>query len=269
MELFGVKKAIIGVVYLLPLLGKNGHSSLEKVIEEAAKDMAFLVGGGVDAVLLENEYDDPYTLKASPSDIAGLSVVMAELRREFKKIPMGVEFLLNDPIASLSIAKAANLDFIRTDYFVDRMAREEYGGEIEIDPEGLIKFQKEIDASKVQIFSDIQVKYATLLEEGKTLAQSASQAREKGSSGIVVSASKTGSAPTVEEVLAAKEGAQTTPVLIGSGLDCQNVTSLFTAADAAIVGSSMMTDGRIVQQKVIDLVDTVKRIRDRNIREFQ
>jgi predicted TIM-barrel enzyme len=55
---------------------------------------------------------------------------------------LGVEFLIHDPQASLAVAKTANFSFIRTDYFVDRMARQEYGGEIKVNPKEVISYRE-------------------------------------------------------------------------------------------------------------------------------
>ncbi len=169
------KRPIIAVIYLRPLLGYINHPGLQQVIDMASADLEVLRKCGVDAALLENEHDHPYTVKASKEVISSMSVVGHVLKKEAGNYPLGSEFLINDPEASLAIAKAAGHSFIRTDYFVDRMAREEYGGEMEINPQGLIEYRKKIQGEDSQLLTDIQVKYATMLEE-KSLAKSAKEA---------------------------------------------------------------------------------------------
>ena len=78
----------------------------------------------------------------------------------------------------------------------------------------------------------------------RTLAVSARAAREQGADAIVVTGTRTGHAPSPDELLAAREGAGDCPVLIGSGLAPDNARALLEAADGAIVGTSLMTDGR-------------------------
>ena len=83
-------------------------------------------------------------------------------------VPVGVEVLLNDPQASLVIAKITGAKFIRTDYFVDK-CMEKNTGEMEINPQKLLAYKKKIKADSVKILADVQVKYAKLLEKGKTI----------------------------------------------------------------------------------------------------
>ena len=46
-------------------------------------------------------------------------------------------------------------------------------GLIEPEPEAVLAYRKQIQAEAIALFTDIQVKYSTLLEEDKTLAMSA------------------------------------------------------------------------------------------------
>lgn len=253
-------KPIIAVIYLKPLLGYETHPGMNQVIEYALQDLAVLRRCGVDAALLENEHDHPYTVKASKEVIASMSVIAHTLQREADQYPIGSEFLINDPEASLAIAKAANNSFIRTDYFVDRMARAEYGGEMEIDPVGLMNYRKKLKAEEIQVLTDIQVKYATMLEE-KTLAQSAHEAFVHGSAAAVVSGTITGVAPAAADVLAARAGAPELPILIGSGLAPNNLDQLYPLIDGAIVGSALMTNTRMDYEKVAPFMEQVMRLR--------
>ncbi|MFG1591899.1 BtpA/SgcQ family protein [Halobacteriovorax sp. CON-3] len=253
-------KPIIAVIYLRPLLGYASHPGINQVIDYALEDLEVLRKCGVDAALLENEHDRPYTVEASKEVIASMSVVANMVQRQAGNYPIGSEFLINDPEASLAIAKAGGNSFIRTDYFVDRMAREEYGGEMKIDPQGLLNYRKKIAADDIQLLTDIQVKYATMLEE-KTLAQSAREAYEFKSAAAVVSGRETGIAPSIKEIMEAKEGAPELPIIIGSGLSHNNLDELYPALDGAIVGSALMTDTRMDYEKIAPFMDIVRRLR--------
>lgn len=253
-------RPIIAVIYLRPLLGYTSHPGINKVIDYALEDLEVLRRCGVDAALLENEHDRPYTIEASKEVIASMSVVANIVQKEARSYPIGSEFLINDPEASLAIAKAGGNSFIRTDYFVDRMAREEYGGEMKIDPQGLLDYREKIQAQDIQLLTDIQVKYATMLEE-KTLAKSAREAFEFQSAAAVVSGRETGFAPSVSEIMEAKEGAPDLPIIIGSGLAHENLEELYPALDGAIVGSALMTDTRMDYEKIAPFMDIVRRLR--------
>ena len=117
-----------------------------------------------------------------------------------------------------------------------------------------------LQAQDIQLLTDIQVKYATMLED-KSLAQSALQAFENQSAAAVVSGKITGVAPLVSEIHEAREGAPELPILIGSGLDHSNLEELYPAIDGAIVGSALMTGTRMDYEKVAPFMDEVRRLR--------
>ncbi len=158
LELFWRPKPIIGVIHLPPLPGYAESPGVEGVVEKALLDLAALEEGGVDGVLVENESDRPHQVEASAETVATMTRVACELTRASRRVVVGVEILLNDPEASLGVAHASGSRFIRTDYFVDPMERPEYGGEMKIDPEGLLSCRERIGAENVLIFADIQRK---------------------------------------------------------------------------------------------------------------
>jgi membrane complex biogenesis BtpA family protein len=250
-ERFPAAKPVIGVIHLPALPGYPASPGLAAVIAHALAELAVYRVGGLDGVLVENELDQPHRVEAGRETIAAMTAVTRELVAAAGSLPVGVEILLNDPEASLAVALAARADFIRTDYFVDEMSRPEYGV-MRIAPEQVIAYRAGIGAERVLVLADIQVKYAQMLAP-RALAESAREAREHGADAIVVTGARTGSAPSPEEVLSAREGAGNCPVLIGSGLDPANARALLGVADGAIVGTSLMSDGRATSQKVADL----------------
>jgi membrane complex biogenesis BtpA family protein len=252
-------KPIIAVVYLPPLAGYLGYKSDINIIEHSDKEIKILIKSGVDAILLENENDRPYTILASDQVINSFTNITKELVRRNPTIKIGLEFLINDPKASLRIAKDSGASFIRTDYFVDRMSREEYGGELYINPSELMKYRDKIEAGNIDIYTDIQVKYAKMLED-KSIEESASQARIAGSDGVIVSSDKTGKAPSKTDLNAAKLGH--TKVLIGSGLSLENLSELYPLCDGAMVGSALMEDGHIIEGKTIAFMNKVRELRE-------
>src|SRR3989304_4388756 len=91
----------------------------------------------------------------------------------------------------------AGASFIRTDYFVDPMERPEHGGPMRIDPEGLLRYRRSLDADSILILADVQVKYARMLVN-RSLAASARPAREAGADAVVVPGHATGEHPSAE-----------------------------------------------------------------------
>ncbi len=256
-SLFPRYKPIIGVIHLPPLPGYASSPGLAAVIEKALHDLAALEAGGVDGVLVENEGDRPHRVEASRETIAVMTRITRDLVAARRRTVIGVEILLNDPTASLAVAAAAGARFVRTDYYVDRMARPEYGGEMKIDPVGLMAFRRRIGAPDVLVLADVQVKYATMLDR-RSIGESTSLAEQHNADAIVVTGIMSGDAPLKGDVKAAREAVESCPVLVGSGLTSLNAADLLSVADGAIVGTSLQTDAAVDVEKVRALMAVVK-----------
>ena len=252
-QLFNSVKPIIGVIHLPPLPGYPTSPGLDAVIEKALGDLDALEAGGIDGVLVENEEDRPHRVEAAPETIAAMTRIARELVKAARHATVGVEILLNDPWASLAVARMAGASFVRTDYFVDAMERPEYGGAMKIDPVGVLAYRERITAEGILILADIQVKYARMIEE-RPLRESARLARRHRADAIVVTGLITADPPDVPAIREAKAGAEDCPVLIGSGLDPENAASLMSVADGAIVGTSLKTGACVDPAKVRALV---------------
>ena len=224
------------MIHLPPLPGYPDSKGIDNAVRRAVADLRVLEDGGVDGVLIENEYDNPHRVTASPETVAAMTRITRSVVQESETAIVGCEILLNDPRASLAVAAMSGASFIRTDYFVDRMTRPEYG-EFEIDPEGLLEYRSQIGAGSVLIFADIQVKYATMIE-ARPLRESAALAIEKGADAVIVTGDASGDAPTVEHLRDVAELG--IPVLIGSGLNANNAKGLLAECEGAIVGTSLM-----------------------------
>ncbi|MBT8078558.1 MAG: BtpA/SgcQ family protein [Gammaproteobacteria bacterium] len=255
-RLFGHTKPLIGMIHLAPLPDYPQSPGMSRVIERALVDLQSLEAAGFDGVLVENEYDQPHRVVASPATVSAMIEVTRAVVHASTRLVIGCEILLNDPIASLDVAQASGAGFIRTDYFVDRMSRPEFG-EFAIDPDGLLEHRKRLGCEHVLVMADIQVKYARMLT-ARPLSDSAREACGKGADAIVVTGTASGDAPCIADIVAAKAGAvdggATTPVVVGSGLDRQNAGRLLAAADGAIVGTALMRGGSVDPGAALDIV---------------
>jgi membrane complex biogenesis BtpA family protein len=248
-KLFREPKAIVGVIHLPPLPGYEASPGIDRIVAKALSDLRAFEAGGVDGVLVENEEDRPHRVEAAKETVAAMTRVGRELVLAARKTVVGVEILLNDPEASLAAASMSGASFIRTDYFVDPMARPEHGGPMRIDPESLLRYRRSLGADSVLILADVQVKYAQMLVE-RSLAASARLAREAGADAIVVTGTKTGEPPSTAELAEARRGAGDIPILVGSGFSSANARALLSFADGAIVGTSLKRGAAIDRENV-------------------
>lgn len=258
---FPVTRPVIGVIHLPPLLGYPEFTSMEATLALALKDLHSLQRGGVDGVIVENEYDHPHQFTVGPEIVASFTWMMHKVMEQ-AQVPVGLEVLLNDWQASLAIAKACGAAFVRLDFFVDRVRVKDRV--IEPDPAEIVAYRRKLKAEHVAILADIQVKYSELLEE-KSLTTSAQQAVAGGADAIIVTGRATGDMPALTDLQEAREAVGDFPVLVGSGTTPANVAEVFQYADGAIIGTALKSGSephdRVVEDKVRQLMRTVRVIR--------
>jgi uncharacterized protein len=234
--IFGKEKLLIGMVHLDPLLGYKEHSSMKKVIANAVHDAKVLQDAGYDAILVENNYDLPHKEFVGAGSIVSMAVCFSELKKVVK-VPMGVCVLWNDYKTALALAKIFDLQFVRIPVFVDNVRT--VFGDFYACNEKLNEYKKTVGVGKeVLVFTDIQVKHSELLNV-RPLIESAKEAVEKGSDGVIVTGKWTGDAPKLEKLRKVKESVGTLPVIVGSGTNEDNLSSLLTIADVLVVGTSI------------------------------
>ena len=244
-ELFPTPRPLIGMIALPPLPGYPAFTTIGALVETALADLAALEGGGVSGVLVENDFDQPHTLVGGAEIVAAMTRVTSEVVQH-ARVPVGVEVLLNDWRASLAVAAMAGARFIRLDFFVDRVRSKL--GIIEPQPTSILEFRRRIRAEHVHIYADLQVKYSSMADGPKPIAQSAREAASAGADAVIVTGTETGVGPDVADLKDARAGGL--PVLIGSGLGPDNAANLVAHADGFIVGTSMR-GGRTATDRVV------------------
>lgn len=233
-KLFSNKKPIIGMIHFPPLLGCGDYPGFEIALRDALADLKALTDGGVDAIMIENNYDQPHRAVVSPQVVSILTLLAKEIRQH-TSLPIGISVLWNDYRAALSIAKVTDLQFVRVPAFVDTV--ETKYGIIEAVNRGPIEFRRKIEAEEIAILADVHVKHSKLVSP-HTLEQSVQLAEQAGADGIIVTGTWTGDAPVVADLETA-EATTHLPVIIGSGANAENLQTLAPRCDAIIVSTSL------------------------------
>jgi membrane complex biogenesis BtpA family protein len=252
------KKYIFAVSHLPALLGTPDYKGQEAIYEQANSECTQMIKAGLAGLLLENENDRPYQVLASNEQIASMTMVASLVKKNFPDFNLGVEFLINDPFASLASAMASGSQFIRTDYWVDKMHREEYGN-LEVDINEFTAFKKRIGAGKIHIFADIQVKYATMKEQ-KSIATSARQAFEAGASAVVISGNQTGEMTNLKDLESVRKEVGDKMIFVGSGFNAENARETLALADGALVGTGLMENSILTYERAAKLMEVVHSI---------
>jgi hypothetical protein len=99
-----------------------------------------------------------------------------------------------------------------------------------------------MDAERIAVLADVHVKHASPLLQ-RPIRESALDLVERGLADVlVVSGSRTGAPPTVEDLKSVREVG---PVVIGSGVTAENAEALLSAADGAIIATAFRVDGDV------------------------
>lgn len=236
-KIFNTENPVIGMVHFMPLLGYEDFTNMNIVLRKALEDVKVLENGGVDGLMLENNYDFPHKIKVNPETISCMTYLTQKII-EKTKLPVGVCVLWNDYKAALSIAKVCGGKFVRVPVFVDRVKT--HYGIVTGDPAEVIAYREKIEAENILLLTDIHVKHAVLLNRD-TIDKSALKAINKGSDGIIITGKWTADAPVIEDLKKVRKAAHKFPIFVGSGATVENIESLLQFANGIIVGTTLKT----------------------------
>lgn len=240
-SLFGVPRALIGVIHLQALPGTPSAKLDIPAISSIAVDEARQYqDAGFHGLMIENTHDRPY-LKAGvgPEITAAMSVIGAEVRRAVA-LPLGVQVLAGANTNALAVAHACGASFVRVEGYVFAHVADE--GLIEASAGALLRYRRAIGADHIRIFADVKKKHsAHAITADIDIAETAKAAEFFLVDGVIVSGVATGEPASPDEVTSVAH-AVGVPTLVGSGITTENL-SQYVDADAFIVGSSIKHDG--------------------------
>jgi membrane complex biogenesis BtpA family protein len=240
-ELFGVPRALIGVIHLQALPGTPGGALDVPAIASRAVDEARIYqAGGFDGLLIENTHDRPY-LKGhvGPEVVASVAVIGADVRRA-TGLPLGIQVLAGANTHALAVALACGASFVRVEGFVFAHVADE--GIIESSAGALLRYRRAIGASHIRVFADVKKKHsAHAITADVDIVETAKAAEFFLVDGVIVSGVSTGEPAQPSEVQAVGR-AVSTATLVGSGISIDNIAD-YPDADAFIVGSSIKAGG--------------------------
>lgn len=243
-DIFGCDRAVVGTVHLLALPGSPQYDGIgiEHILRRALADAEAYIEGGVDGLVIENSGDLPFL---KPDDVghettAFLTRVTSAVAERFP-VAVGVNCLANAVLPSLAAAAAGGARFVRSNQWVNAYVANE--GYVEGAAARATRFRALLGAYEVKFFADVHVKHgAHAIVGDRSVDEQGRDAEFFDADVLIATGSRTGQSTTTGEV---EDVARLTtlPVIVGSGLDLNNVESLFSCARGAIVGSSLKVDG--------------------------
>jgi len=256
------KNIVIGAIHFAPLFGYKDFPGYDGVLKSALEDLEAFQDGGVDGVIIENNYDVPHKIFVEKETVELMTLLGKEIKKK-AKIPVGVSVLWNDYKSALLIAKNIEAKFIRVPVFVDSV-RTNYG-DVFVDPETVLKYRKRIKGADIAIFTDIHVKHAELLEN-KSLEESAREAIKFGSDALVITGKWTGDAPDLGELKRVRNIVGDFPILTGSGADKKNIKEILKYANGVIVSTSLKEGGP--EENEVNVKTWMQRTSQKKVKEF-
>jgi len=259
-EMFGTEKPIIALLHLDPLPGDPDFcGSLDTVIEHAAADLKALQDGGVDGVLIANEFSLPYTDVTHSETLMAMACVIGALKRDIR-IPFGTNVVLN-PAETIKMAVATGASFGRSAFagaytgaygvhsvnwgesvrLKYAMGRPDFKLFCKVNPEGDVRLaEQDIDAVISGICQGGHV--GALCVSGPGAGQEASWDLLKHVCNLAAS--------------------KNVPVFCNTGCRQDTIEKILTIADGGCVGTTFKNaDGRVSEEKVKAFMDVVKKAR--------
>src|SRR5207253_2936253 len=184
---------LIGMVHLPPLPGSpRWDGSMERAIAVALADARALIDNGMDALIIENYGDAPFTAgRVAAATVAAMAVIAHEIRRALPDAPLGVNVLKSDARSALAVATAIGARFIRVNVLAGAVVADQ--GIVQTDAHDLLRDRRLLGVD-VAIFADVQGKHAVPLAPVELEQQARDLAARALADGLVVSGRATGEA---------------------------------------------------------------------------
>ena len=259
-QLFHIKKPIIAMLHLDPLPGDPRFrygDSMAAVVAHAKADLAALQDGGVDGILISNEFSLPYQRHMNFVTPAAMAYVVGCLRGSIR-VPFGVD-CISDGDATLELAAAVDADFVRGTFSGVYVGD---GGLYNNDFSALLrrKAALHLDALKMLYFinpeSDRNLDTRPLSEIARSTIFKAHP------DGLCISANAAGQ--DVDDALLAsvKQAAPEAAVLCNTGCRPDTIARKLSLGDAAVVGTYFKEGGKLENERLENLRVDIQRVRE-------
>lgn len=250
------QKRITGVLHLGEFPKTHDPAVIGKICKLAQADLLALQDGGVDALIIENDF----TGSPSPYGVF-LDAAQKEMMREIVRflqpsirLPFGFCVLLNDYETAFELAACFGASFVRLDTFVDRVERVADDIRMEPDPLAIMTYKEKAGAADVELWADIHVKHAKLLDD-RSIEDSARMALAAGADVLIVTGNWTGRAPDTSDIKRVRLALPQARLIIGSGMDVANIGAFAQHVDEFIIGSAFKREGRVDTVLVRNIVE--------------
>jgi len=231
-EVFSVKKPIIGMIHLA------GHTASEK-LDRAIEELRIYNEEGADGAIIEDYHGEP-------EDVVN---ALKESKRGFS-IQRGVN-LLRDPYRAFALAFAYGASFIQFDSVQT------------LDLEQKIYRRCRQTCDNIAVLGGVGFKYTR--PTGRPLEVDLAEGKSRCEA-IVTTGTGTGIETPLDKLRQYKKVLGDFPLIVGAGVNANNIQAQLAVADGAIIGSYFKLGGNthfpVERSRVRSLMDIVRQIRD-------
>lgn len=243
-EIFGRKKALIGMIHCPPFPGAPRYrgATLDSIYDACLRDAEMLIEGGLHGLIVENHGDIPFS---KPEDIgpetpAFLSVVTDRIRRA-TGVPIGINVLANAPLPALATAVAGGAAFVRVNQWANAYVANE--GFMEGRAGEALRYRSLLRAENVRIFADAHVKHGShSIVADRSIPELTRDLAFFDADCVIATGQRTGHAASLDEIDEIASASHL-PVLVGSGVTEDNIVAILARTNGVIVASSLKVDG--------------------------
>lgn len=262
-EMFHTEKPIIGLLHLEELPGDPYYrdgTRMKDVIALAKKDLIALQNGGVDGILITNEFSLPYQRKVSQVNTNAIAMVVGALS-DMITVPYGVEAIY-DGDATIELCAATDAQFTRC-LFTGVWAGDL--GLVDRNIADTIRLKHYLRQDDLKLFHFINSEDEVYLNNRSLASMAKSLVSNVAPDCFVVAGSGAGNGPAMENIHEVVENGKGTPVFCGTGCRKENVADILKICSGAFVGTTFKVNGqsrgRIDEARVRAFMDVVKAAR--------
>ena len=220
----------------LPPFEDGCHRSMAWYEDFLLSNARIFTAGGIKAIKLQDETRE--TGAAAVQTVARMSALGLAFRREYPDMRLGIIVQAHDAAAPLAIADASGAHFVRLKIFVGAAVNAEgVRNALNI---AAIRYRNAIGRPDIKIYADAHDRTCAPLAPVPD-ATAALWAQSMGADGVII----TGSSfeDTILRITAARAAGVKRPILIGGGVNADNIGTALGAASAVIVSTSLLRDG--------------------------
>lgn len=260
-EMFGTKKPIIAMLHLDPLPGdpRFGHDGggLSDAVEHAKRDLDALQEGGVDGVIVSNEFSLPYQRHMDFVTPASMAYIVGQLKSQLS-VPFGVD-AISDGLACIELAAACEANFVRGTFSGVYVGD---GGLYNNDFSMLMRRKAALHLDNLKMLYFINPESDRNLDTRDLSEIASSTIFKVHPDGLCVSATAAGSDVSTGLIASVKKKNPEVAVLVNTGCRPDTIREKLSVCDAAVVGTYFKEGGRLEDENFNNVRVDVDRVRE-------